>query len=438
MKINDSLQILCFNNEKTVQGLQWALEQSDSRYQYRFFYANLFEISEQESLEYDLLLLPLDLGQPVPIESLKVFASKPGICTFIQPTPSQLLSLNQLMNWKAFMWDQSDYVRLFNQIESFASEMSEQIAYQQFASICSQWVKKESDQCERIVFMNAPKEWPYLTELVLQEEKSPLSLGSQGSVADLKLPIEGNKILAELFFTKGSWFYRDVGKGRSTPPKALRPYDRVRLLDFELLLRPSESAEKINSIANQLSLSSFSKKEKASVEGSVYDVCLSHMLLNASGELQVSSNLKKGSVFFQGGYIYQAYTGAVSSQKALLRMFSWSDKLEFKFVDSSVPDKAHRELSLGARELSSLYKEWIQSWKKIHKFLPPAAVRLLGDPARFPLKKRWSSREYRVMAGVCEHELVRDIMNFVTLNDHEIIETLVVLRQEGLIYPKKV
>ena len=66
------VKVLALADINTVRGLQWALDRGESSLDFRFkLFQKPFSVSPAEAGDFDLVFIALDLGQPVPVESLK-------------------------------------------------------------------------------------------------------------------------------------------------------------------------------------------------------------------------------------------------------------------------------------------------------------------------------------------------------------------------------
>jgi hypothetical protein len=172
-----------------------------------------------------------------------------------------------------------------------------------------------------------------------------------------------------------------------------------------------------------------------SPERTIGDLCRDLLLSGVTGEVRLTSGPKSGSIFFNEGVLYYAVAGSVSGVKALTLIFSWQDP-QWKITVRKISSSETGRFRITIKEFSRMYETWKAQWMRVSSLVPPLSLKLRANSARFIQRQDFSVHETKVLAAICEHSLVRDIMNSCSdLIDVEVAEVLVNLRKQGLIEP---
>ncbi len=446
IEFGNTTHVLCLGAPEQVKGLQWALDQgAPSRRAYKVYRGSLSDLPVSYS-DYDFVVMLLDLGQPVPVESLqKIATKKEGLCAFIQPTPGQLLALNEASDWNAIAWDGVSVSEIAIKVDRSVENMERKINNKAFIDSARSWIRKQFHEVEELKLVNPPENWNQSVRRRLDQSIGVLSFGCRDSQADVRLLLPGSDDLCELRFYEGDWSIQGLSNKfpvefRGDPSK-IRSGDELQINNLIFCFGRNSEVDEFVGIARKLSIigdedSSVDNDGKSAHHSSqeLENYCRSLMYRQASGELSINSDHKSGSIFFYLGDIVHATTGAVSGQKALLRIINWAD-VSWAYVAeslSSVPlDSMRLDLMNFTRSVQSSRK----TLEKVRAYVPPAGVSLKIVPEKFMAKVQWTIPETKVLASVGEYGLVRDILNYCPLPDTEIFETLIDLRRQGLLLP---
>lgn len=431
-------KVLCFGSDALVKGLEWAFDQKFfSKRRYSFFGAQLSRPPEDLS-EFSIFVAALDIGQPVPAETLRKLPAKPGVCAFLQPTPQQLLSLAEFPAWGAVAWDGTSFERIAARVDLAAELAHETTQLQAFADGLKAWLVHQRLKPRMIEIVNAPPSWDKAKRLVFDEGRRVFTVGGRRSSADLKTPQDDDVERIEIRVTDGIFGLKVLSQPSSVQfsgdPTVLKPGDQIQIGDTVLRLKASEACDDVLAIGRRTGVFEEGDLPTTAGDGTIADVCREFLGALASGELRVSSGLKKGSIFFSDGRIQQAVAGSVSGIKALTRIFSWKEP-EWRFASGKRSELGGKPMEVGFAELIEVHRRWRSSWGKLGTFMPPPQLKLRAKPATFDAQSTWGRGDYQVLAAVCEYSLVRDIFNNCQLTDVEILESLVDMRKRGLIEP---
>jgi hypothetical protein len=436
------LKVLCLTDSETVRGLQWALDrQSYSGRRYRLFASSLAQIGASIP-DFDIAIIAVDLGQPVPAENLKKLAGHPGVCAFNQPTPQQLLTLGELPNWSPIAWDGVSFDKLVERIDQVAERFEGEIKTHEFLRACRTWTQRSREMPGAVEWLNAPESAPGPRHFYLDTHKGFLSIGASNSKSDLRLPIPGTREVGELRYTNGVWMFKksveDLQVEIKSSTRDLKPGDQIEIESFVLQLRMHEKIEEFIALARRMGfdLQSGPSFLKGAAEKTLADICKELLYAGMTGELRLNAGLKSGSIYFWDGTIHYAITGAVSGLKALLRMMGW-EKPSWRLNLGRKGEFDDDILRLSLQDFTRVHQRWRSAWTKVHALTPPAQVHLKAVPNNFMAKLEWTPHECQVMASICEYGLVRDVMNNCPLTDVEILETLIGMRRQSLIEPVK-
>ena len=388
----------------------------------------------------------LDLGQPVPVESLQdISKTKEGLCAFIQPTPGQLLALNNASDWAALAWDGVSVSDIALRVDKSIAKLERKIQNKAFIDSARSWIKKQFHDIDELCLVNPPDNWSLPKRRKLDSSIGVLSLGCLDSSADIQLPLPGKDELCELRYFDKVWSVKSLSDAYRVElrgdPTHLRCDDEIQIHDLVFTLGRGSEVDEFYGIAKRLSVID-DDDAKDALDGrkidyagdSIEEYCRSLMYRQVTGELRVKSHHKSGSIYFYAGSIVHATAGAVNGPKALLRIMSWADATWIfdPGVASKVPlDSMRLDIAHFTRAVQGTKK----TMEKVAGFIPPMGVSLKIVPSQYEAKKFWTIPETKVLASVGEYGLVRDILNYCSLPDSEIFETLIELRRQGLLLP---
>lgn len=445
---DQALHILCLGSPEQVKGLQWALDRSaPSKRHYKIYRAQLQDLREQFS-KYDFIVMLLDLGQPVPLETLReVSQSRDGLCCFIQPTPGQLLALSEASGWGAMSWDGVSFDEVSQKIDQLVRKHEDSIQRKAFLDSATSWIKKRVGSVAQLQMLNPPKSWSGFAFRSLDASEGVLSVGMLDSEASWKLPIPGNSDICELRYFEGHWSLKilnpDVRVEVKGDAEHLRTGDGIAIGELKFLVGMAPEVEEIYGIARKLSILGDEDLPEATEaartsfgEADLETYFTSLLYTQASGEVQVRSGHRRALVYFNAGVINHAVSGAVNGIKALLRAVMWTDA-EWSFIPKKEHGELHDTLKLNLLGLTRTVQEARKVLARVQPFIPPQGVSLYVDSQAFIKKDAWSVSEARVLASVAEYVLVRDVLNYCPLPDMEIYDTLIALRKQGLVKPSK-
>jgi hypothetical protein len=441
MGFEDTINVFCLATPEAVTGLQWALEQnafSDRRY--RVVRGQLMDL-EAAGAEYDLVLLMLDLGQPVPVENLRKLTTKrPGLCSFIQPTPGQLLALQDLEQWTAMAWDGSSYDKIARRLDELVARFEDRVRNESFLEASRTWLGRHSRVPARISWIDPPDSWKGPKQVALDPDRAMMTCGCLQSSADFRLPVSGSHDLFEFRFIGGIWSFKKLSDKNDISyigdPQEVRAGDEVRVGTNSFLIGMDMQVEEIFSIARRFDVVDSRPIDDTFKDRPIDDVIRELLYSQVTGELQVSSGLKMGTVFVYAGTVSYAVTGAVNGMKALLRMLTW-EQAHWRFNANKLGQFSTEGMRLDLASFAKASQAMRISWDRVRTFVPPSNVQLKVVAHNFAQRKKWTPLETKVVASISEFHLVRDILNYCPLPDMEIYETLIELRRQNLVQPYK-
>ncbi len=436
------LKVLCFASDETVKGLQWALDRlHDDEKKFRLFSAP-FNIlgTDKQPVDMDLAFAAIDLGQPIPVELLSRLGQVPGLMTLMHPTPQQLLQVFELPDWKAIAWDGVNYDKVVARLVEMYETHKSQFKRKHFIDACRAWVKRTDDLPDYVEWANPPENSFSQRLFALDSSFGILTLGTEGSGAIIKVPGKNGppQEYGEFRFLNGAWSFKIFQRQTQFEVRGilerLKPGDQLSIEGWIFNLKKSPRIDDFVRIARQASIvaDGFSLQASSSAEKTLSDVVKELLHAGARGELRLSAGLKTGSMFFEDAKLVHARTGPVSGRKAALRMLGW-EKITWKFIENRMPIPDRRTLNLTYTDYSRVYQQWKLAWQKVASLSPPPQVRLKANGASYLKKKTWTVNETQVLSALCEYSMVRDIVNFCPLDDVQIIETLVLMRKQGLV-----
>lgn len=440
---SEFIKVLCLASQETVKGLQWALDRLNfSDRKYKLFLGNLQSMADHH--DADMVILLLDISQPVPLESLKKINRKPGLALFIQPTPQQLLQLNELPLWQSMAWDGASYDRLALRLDEVGARFEEEIRRYRFVESGKKFLMRDQFQADFVEWLNPPDSYHGMTIFVLDVLRGTLTVGGAESQADLKIPLDqsNRSELGEFRYINGKWSFKPSLEGAPILLRGnrenLKAGDQIEIQRHLIQVKRSLKVDELMRLSKRLHILEDQDLLRAdSLQGdaskTIGDLCRELLISGVTGELRLNAGVKSGSVFFNEGVLYHSVTGCVNGVKALTRMFSWQDphwKINLKKI--SDPERCHFRITL--KEFSRVYDSWKVQWQKISPYVPPLSVRLRANSQRYLQRQEFSLKEAKVLAAICEYPLVRDVMNSCgDMVDVEIAQTLIVLRKQGLI-----
>ncbi len=438
MDLETSIRVLCLCEPSVLKGLQWAVEKAElGSTRIHLFPATLNQLQTINFSDVDLVFLSLDLGQPVPLEHLKkINKRRAGLCAIQHPTPQQLLDLGSLHCWKPIQWDGVAFDRLVAELEKISRDYFIQLNKEKFIESCEIWVDQKKRLPARVEIISAPQNWPGIRETSLtSSNQKHLRVGALESGADFCLPSSGKDILGEFRLVDGVWIFKGLAPGVSDFPNGLIPGDQISILEHRLLIKADESVQDLVQIADSFDAFTHSESEDmnntlevASFENQI------RILLGSGvvGELQVQAEMRTGTIYFSHGYIIHAVTGSVIGMKAVQRMLSWNSTRS-RFIKDHRPSKNLSNLYVNLLDFDRMFHLWRKEWLRLSSLAPSLSIKLKVNPMKYSDVSGWNYRDYSVVASIAEFRLVRDILNYCSLTDVEILDSLVSLRKRGLI-----
>ncbi len=439
LEFDPVIKVFCLANNATIKGLQWVLDRrSFSDRKFQLFPGNLTQIQEA-SADSDILFMALEMGQPVPVENLRKNKEVLGLCALEQPTPSQLLQLLELGGWQAMPWDGSSFEKVAERLDLLATQNFDRLKEREFLQTARSWIHHHEYEAARITWTNPPSAFDGVTSFMLDKRRASLSLGGLKSSADVRLPLAGAEEFCLFQFRDQKWALKKLStQGRlqfhGKSAEDIRAGDSLEIDEHKFLVQKSDKVQQLARAAQRLGLIKDGAQHqlRSDASSTLSDLIKELMFAGLEGELRLSANLKNGALYFEEGVLRQAVSGPVVGLKALLRMLGW-DKPSWKFNPGRRAPAVKDRLNLHLSDFSKIHQQWQKKWADFANLAPPANLRLQTKREVFLTRTKWSSREYQVLAAVCEYVLVRDILNSCKLHDVEIFETLVDLRKQGLI-----
>jgi len=154
LRAHREINVLCFGKKEQLASLHWVFEQNYSEdYKAIFFQDSIANIKNLDVKEFDFCLFLFDLNQPVPVENLKKINSLPALACFVQPTQRQLLDLNELDEWKSFLWAGNDFENLAHKFYDEIKRQEKKIKEVQFLNYCKEWILENSKNSSVLEFV---------------------------------------------------------------------------------------------------------------------------------------------------------------------------------------------------------------------------------------------------------------------------------------------
>ncbi len=436
------LKVVCFASSDTIKGLQWALDRTqDPDRKFRLFSSTLASLgTDKEPKEMDLAFAAIDLGQPIPLENLGKLQEVPGLMALEHPTPQQLLNVFELDEWRAVAWDGVQFEKIVHRLFELADFHKANIRKKHFIESCRAWIRRSDELPDFVEWVNPPENYLSPKLYALDTQYGILTIGSEGSGAQLKVPDQNSnrRELGEFRFINGQWAFKSFAtdlkieiRGQS---EKLKPGDQLTIKEWVFSVRKSPRIDDFVRMARNTSVWGEVQPidSKNSSEKTLAETIKEALHAGMRGELRLTSGLKHGSLFFEDAKIIHARTGPVAGRKAALRMLGW-DRMTWKFIDDKMPVPDRRTMNVTYSEFSRMHQVWKTSWQTVVNLQPPVQLKLKAHPNSFMKKKVWTVQEANVFSALCEYSMVRDILNFCSLDDVTIVETLVTMRKQGLV-----
>jgi hypothetical protein len=146
-----------------------------------------------------------------------------------------------------------------------------------------------------------------------------------------------------------------------------------------------------------------------------------------------SQPLEEGKVEFIQGKIVYAQAGEVRGLKAIYRMFLW-DEARFLFTRKDAREATVDEhINLGLRYICREGIALKKRYEKIRRELPPSELKLELEPASLHANCRLEKNEFSTLASIVELNQVSQVLNYNTLPDVILYESLISLRRNNMI-----
>jgi hypothetical protein len=436
------IKVLCFAQEETVKGLQWSLDRiPDGDFRFRLFAAPLEIVgTERFPNDMDFVFSAIDLGQPVPVETLGKIRDISGLISFVHPTPQQLLKVFDLQDFTAISWDGVNFEKIAFRLAQIALANRSKIQRKHFIDSCKAWLKRAEELPDFIEWVNPPDNFLSPRLFALDAGFGILTVGTEGSGSIIKLPNDelSSTEVGEFRFINGQWSFKMFSQ--KVPVEVhgnqdrLKPRDQIIIGKWILNIKKSPRIEDFQRIARDFHIISedVSSVIQSSVEKTLAETIKEILHGGVKGELRLASGLKHGSLFFEDAKIIHARTGPIDGRKAVLRMMGW-DKMTSKFIENKSPIPDKRTLNTTYSDFSRMLQLWKAGWQTVASLQPPAQLRLKASAKNYLKKRIWSKNEATVFSALCEYAMVRDILNFCPLDDVTIVECLISMRKQGLV-----
>jgi len=397
--------------------------------------ASLSDLSAAQN-EADFLVCFVDLGQPVPINALSEIGPKiAGTFIFTQPTPTQLLTVFQLPHWSAISWDGSSTEILCQLVSHKVSEAQRLLREKSLLRDAIRVLDQAKETPSFLEWINPPPGRNTNANFALNPTEMVVTIGSDGSRSHYELPTAAKGTLAELKFVEGRWLPRAIDPcvqiENASTRRGLMAGEMIKIGDFLLAARLDERSARLNSLISQetglapeISLSDAAQ--------SLTDYIQHLLIQSVTGEVHVTSGLRRATICFHNGCIDQSFAGPVRGEKALERVLTWTSAIwKYNHGSFSIPDEP--SLKMMATDFAIFQSQVKRNWERLEALAPPTNITLDVDPSRFLRVAGMTPQQSRVLAAVSEFRLVRDILNYCPLRDLEIYDELIGFRKSGLI-----
>jgi hypothetical protein len=165
------------------------------------------------------------------------------------------------------------------------------------------------------------------------------------------------------------------------------------------------------------------------------DVFTTMQDLERTGVLWVQGQLagQKGQVDFLQGKIVSASCNETQGEKAIFRMYLWEN---LRFLFNRKEPNQFTQIEKMSKPLAALCKEGEEynlRFQKIKKELPPPELRVDLEPKNLNENTKLTWNDFSTLASVVEFKLVAQVLNYNSLPDIAIFESLIRLRKENKI-----
>jgi hypothetical protein len=431
-------RVLCVGSQTFFDGISWALEQKpDLASEVELVWRSLSNLSDTPAGLANVAITSVDLGQPIPIESLRQLGVFVGLVACVQPTPMQLLSIGAIGRWTPVEWEGTDYSKLLMRVSSLVDQWRDELRKENVFATLSSWLSASYYEPSQIEWINPPKSYLGPTKFVFDRRQAVLSVGGLASDAHVKLAINTKETFFECVFRGDQWIYRKITSSNQLQGvesgSAVEIGDQVFVGELNLQVTRSEELAAVERLTRPLRGGDIPVRHRLDTDSSFFEVVKYFLSSQVSGELRVRGPVKQASLFFSDGYLQQVFCGSISGRKALLRVMSWPG-LQWKFVpDSMLPKLSTASLGIGLGDFLEMYMGWLFRWRRVASIVPPGNIRVRVKASTFAQVSDWDNTKYEVIARVCEYGRIAEILNNTPLDDIDIYETLIDLRRSGLI-----
>ncbi|MCL4872661.1 DUF4388 domain-containing protein [bacterium] len=175
------------------------------------------------------------------------------------------------------------------------------------------------------------------------------------------------------------------------------------------------------------------------IEGTLSHMSLADLLqflhLNRKeGELKVTSDGRTGSVFIKEGDILNAALEVAEREKALFRMFHWTEG-RFEFIPKPVAAPKKIKASTGSLLMEGMRQ--VDEYRSKKDQLPSPDSVLKLSPAAESVPKGLQPIVYDVVQLVKANARVRDVVERSSFPDYEVYQTIAALAAKGILSEKK-
>ncbi len=432
------VRVLCVGSQSFFDGISWALEQNpELASELELVWRSLSNLKDTPAGLAHVAITSVDLGQPIPVESLRQLAVFVGIVACVQPTPMQLLSVANVGRWSPVEWEGSDYSKLLMHVSTLVEQWREELRKENVFASMSSWLSASYYEPSQLEWLNPPKSYLGPVKFAFDRKQAVLSVGGLASDAHVKLGVNTNETFFECVFRGDQWIYRKITSSNQLQGvesgASVEIGDQIFVGELNLQVSRSEELAAVERLTRPLRGGDIPVRHRLNTESSFFEVVKYFLSSQVSGELRVRGPTKQASLFFTDGNIQQVFCGSISGRKALLRVMSWPG-LQWKFIpDSVLPRVSSPGLGLSLGDFLEIYMGWLFRWRRVATIVPPGNVRIRVKVGTFAQASDWDNAKYEVIARVCEYGRVMEILNNTPLDDIDIYETLIDLRRSGLI-----
>jgi hypothetical protein len=439
---SEKINVFFIGPESVAKGLHWAFQsiQKNNSWHLQFTQTSLKELSSGQNFQIDILLMTLDLGQPVPTEILSKISCRSALIAILQPTAQQLLSVGDISNFHSMAWDGLNFEKLAQKLTTLVDQIQKTSLSNAFSESFSNWIRNRKVRPGYLELTESPSEWKGSVLFPFDYRRKSLSLGALNSNSDIKIGESGTDEFLEFRFQNNTWTLHirnaETHVKYSGQADDVKVGDHLELRGFSFQISPEFSVKEVSEIALRSGLS-LSEVKSLDHGKTLSDVCKYFLGSWVTGELRISAGLRHGSIFFSSGHIEYVVAGAVSGAKALGRVLGWPNPT-WKFIENKRTEFQLDKIDFEISKFSRFHKQWKEQWQQYSPLTPPAHMQLRVSAKVFDLKKQWTPREYQVVSAVSEYCGVREIFNNCSLDDMDILKELVEMRKLGLIEPVSV